>query len=287
MLRPVLALGSAAVLLATLTACGGSDATATDTSPAAATASQDAGAGGAAGGFTMPGASGTIAAISGKTLQVQSDQSGQVAVTYTADTAITAQVAGTLADVTVGSCVRIGSDDATDTSDSDAITATSVTITAAVDGSCSGGFGGGGGGTPPSGAPTDGMPSGMPTDLPSGMPTDGAGGGGFGGRGVSGEVSAVDGDTLTVEVSDMGATTTTPTAVTVSGTTTYTTTQDADSSALVVGQCATAMGDSDDTGAVTADTISVSDPVDGACTTGFGGGGGFGGGAPGQGGSGS
>ena len=55
-----------------------------------------------------------------------------------------------------------------------------------------------------------------------------------------------------------------------SGTTTYTTTQSADASALKVGKCVVATGQADDTGAVAAQRLVVSDPVDGSCSTGFG-----------------
>lgn len=106
----------------------------------------------------------------------------------------------------------------------------------------------------------------------------------MGGRGLSGEVSAVNGDSITVEVTQPDATTSTSSTVVVDDATTYTTTREATADALAVGQCVTAVGESDATGAVSADSMSVSDAVDGECTTG-GFGGGFGGGAPGQDGS--
>ena len=42
-------------------------------------------------------------------------------------------------------------------------------------------------------------------------------------------------------------------------------------SALKVGQCVVAVGQADDTGAVTAQRLVVSAPVDGSCSSGFGG----------------
>jgi hypothetical protein len=116
---------------------------------------------------------------------------------------------------------------------------------------------------------------------------------------VTGKVTAVSGSSITVSgtgfdgarragsnAPSAGAGSTAAPAtktytVTVGSATKYTKTGTATSSALVVGQCATARGSSDDTGAITATTIAVSAPVDGGCTAGFGGfaggpGGGFG-----------
>jgi hypothetical protein len=64
--------------------------------------------------------------------------------------------------------------------------------------------------------------------------------------------------------------------VTTTRATTYQQTAKATKAALKVGQCATAIGSTDDTGAVTARSIAVSPPMNGACG-GFGGFGGFGG----------
>src|SRR6185312_2223347 len=95
------------------------------------------------------------------------------------------------------------------------------------DGTCAGGFGGG---QRPDGAPTDlpSRPSGAPTDLPSGAP---GGMRGFGGI-AAGKVTAVDGSTLTVEVTGQDDATTSRT-VTVSDATAYTKSVAADSSAVV------------------------------------------------------
>ncbi|MER6974060.1 hypothetical protein ABT304_23565 [Nocardioides sp. NPDC000445] len=223
----------------------------------------------------MPGASGEIAAIDGSTLQVQSSDA-QTAVTYTDKTTISQQVSAALADVTVGSCVTVTTADGSESSDT-AVTAGTVRITEKTDGSCAGGFGGG---QRPEGMPTD-MPTDMPSDMPEGMPSGGPGGMG-GGMGTSGEVTAVNDSGFTVAATSRDSEETTSVSVTVGSETTYTTTRTATKSALVVGTCVTATGEADDTGAVTAERISVSDPVDGECTTGFGGRGGMPGGAPGQ-----
>src|SRR6478752_1999428 len=87
----------------------------------------------------------------------------------------------------------------------------------------------------------EGAPSGMPTDRPSDRPSDRPDGGGRG-FGTVGEVTAVSGTGFTVSATQPGA--------------------------------------DDATGAVAATTISVSQPVDGECTGGFGMGG-MGGGRPG------
>jgi hypothetical protein len=144
-----------------------------------------------------------------------------------------------------------------------------VRITEATDGACTGGFGGGPGGGPGGGADGE-QPEGMPTDMPTDLPE---GGRGFGG-GAFGQVTAVSATGFTVTAQDE-----TTVEVSVGDATSYTTTVTADASAVAVDRCATALGDTDDTGAVTATSIAVSDPVDGECQIGRGG---FRGGAPGQ-----
>lgn len=107
----------------------------------------------------------------------------------------------------------------------------------------------------PDGMPSD-LPSDMQTDLPSDLPDRV--------MATVGEVTAVSATGFTVlglgdEEVD----------VDVTGDTTFTTTADATADAVEVGRCLSAQGEADDTGAVTAATISVSDPVDGACGGGF------------------
>jgi hypothetical protein len=211
----------------------------------------------------FPGAFGEIAGISGTTLRVRDDQSGEVKVTYTDTTEFTQQLNGSLADLTVGSCVMVTSDGATD---SNPVTATAVTISAAVDGSCQSGMTPGGmpGGAPPSGQTPPsggGMPSGAP---PSGQIPPAGGGG------VFGLVTTVTGTGFTVESTAPGGESSEPRSVTVSATTTWTTTEAATASALTAGRCVIATGEADDTGTVTATRITVSDPVDGECAGGFG-----------------
>ena len=263
----------AAVSLLVLAGC--SAGTSQAAAPAATTTPQQQGADGPQrSGPGGGGTSGEIASVTGTVMQVRSDDA-QTAVTWTDDTTFTASVAGALSDVAVGSCVVAVSTTTTSTDTSAPLEATSVQLTTATDdGTCAGGFGGG---QRPDGAPTDlpSRPSGAPTDLPSGAP---GGMRGFGGI-AAGTVTAVDGSTLTVEVTGQDDATTSRT-VTVSDATTFTKSVAADASAVVVGQCASARGQADDSGKVTATSITVSAPTDGECTTGMLGGRGFPGGPP-------
>lgn len=279
-----------------LSACGSSstasEQSATGTLPGSQSTSQ--GQGQFAGHGPFPGASGRVAEVDGTTLQVQG-QSSQVAVTYTGATRITAQVKAGKADVKVGSCVmvmpvRTGSGTpgvgSPSTAPTGPIAAGEVRITVATGGSCTGGVGGGFGGHFRSGERPSGAPSGVPNrggsyggdsgsgPLPSGAPGRGRG---FGGFGAFGKVTAVSGHGFTVASTTFdrasGASprpTTQSVQITVSSATTYTTTRKATGAALKVGVCVTATGKADDTGAVSATMIQVSQPTDGSCTGGYG-----------------
>jgi hypothetical protein len=249
LLRP---LAAGAVLAVLLAGCGDDTST---TKESADTAD----AGGAAGtdvrGGT-PGAFGEIAAVDGDVLQVQNQMTGQVAVTVTGDTAITAQAAAALTDVTKGVCVVVRSADTDGSVDgtATAVTAASVAVSPAGDDGCTGGFGGPGGAGAGSGErPTD-MPTDMPTDRPSGMPN-----GGRGGFGTAGQVTSVS-DTGFVVDGPNGSVT-----VSVVADTGYTKRVASEASALTVGRCVRVQGDADDTGAVTATSVQVSDKVDDQC----------------------
>jgi hypothetical protein len=227
---------------------------------------------------------------------------------YTAKTKITAQVATTAATLAVGDCVSVrpvttGSTASSSPSAANAgtepLAAASVTILSTAKGCAAarggfpgGGFPGGGfpgGGFPggegplPSGAPT-GMPSGAPTGPPPGMPDRGRpGGGGFG---AIGEVTALSTGTFTLAsvlprfegARATGAATptaspsSTPVTVTYAGSTTFLTTAAAKATSIKVGSCLRATGKTDDTGTLTATTMTVSTPVDGSCTFGVRGG---------------
>lgn len=248
----------------------------------------------------FPGADGKVAAVTGSTAQVQSQQNGQVAVTWTSATAFTKQVTVKLSDVKVGDCVvatpavSSSTSSTTPTAPATAITATSVRITAPVNGTCSpagrfgtgtvrGGNGPGGsfGGQPPSGAE-----GGTGPQLNGGTGGTGRGQFRFGGFGAFGKVTALTSNGFTVTETRPGASgsTTAPTsvAVTTTSATTFSTTAKAAASDVKVGVCVRATGKTDDTGAITASTIAVTPPVNGVCGSFFragGPGGGFGGGA--------
>lgn len=269
------ALPLGAVVVLTLAACGGGSGTAKAQAAApAASASAGTRSGSGTNQQDRGGVRGTIAAVTGQVMQLQ-DTSSQTAVEWTSSTTITQQVAGTLADVTAGVCVLATTATSGTATASASGAATSVTITQPVNGACTTGFAGATGGT---GAPRSGMPSGAPTGAPgygtrpSGAPT---GGGSFV-RPVDGLVTAVSGDTITVQTTTgtSGTATTGTATVKVDSATTYRTTKAADASAIVVGQCATARGQADSSGKVAATSIVVSAPTNGTCVTanrGFGG----------------
>lgn len=256
----------------TAAACGGSSGDATDSTSQAAGQAQGSQA--QAQGGRGPGGSGEVTEVSGSTAQVKGQES-QVAVSWTDSTTFTQQVSAAAADVTVGSCVMVTSADSSDSS-TDTVAAATVRITEAVDGECSA-MGGGGpqGGGPGGGeAPSGERPTDRPSDAPDGGDGQGRPGGGQRGGFAVGEVTAVTDAGFTVSSQQPGAAADEATTVTVttSADTTYTTTAEASADDVTVGACVTSRGEADDTGAITATTISVSQPVDGACASGFGGG---------------
>lgn len=260
-----------------LSACS-SNANANAGSGAAATAAPTSAGRTAGANRAAPGTSGLIAAVTGTTMQVQS-RTEQVAVTWTGTTTFTQQVTGSLADVTVGSCItamaaQTGATPATDAAAPTALTAATVQIRPSTNGSCTAGFGGQGAGGGQDGATA-------PTRTgPTGGSGGGSGGGtgngqrGFAQFGTSGQVTAVSGDTITVTPSTRpgASATTAPVAVTTTGSTVYLKTAAATAGDVKVGECATALGKADSTGAVTATAVSLRPATNGECTTGFGGG---------------
>ncbi|MDR1441746.1 MAG: hypothetical protein LBJ02_05060 [Bifidobacteriaceae bacterium] len=266
-----------------LAGCGGDEQSAAPEPEASPTAvTQDATGGPAA----NPGVSGTIAAVTDSLLQVQ-DSEKQTAVAYTADTAITEEVAGTQSDVVVGSCVSaIGAaagaeDDSPDTV-AETFAAQTITVTpAGAAGSCAGGLGRAAGGGQRSGGPGE-LPEGMPSGMPTGEPFPDGGGQGFGGVAagnmVFGMVTAVDGETVTVEqpgVPAFGAggqeeakeqdSSASMSRSFTMGTAVITATKPADASALQVGKCVAAQGEADRSGKVLAESLAVSEPGENGC----------------------
>lgn len=275
--------GVAAVplLAAALTGCG-SDGDGTDASvpavqsqPQGGAAPVPGGTGPGAGGRGFPGANGEVVAFDGSTAQVRNESTGQVAVTWTDDTVFTATVDGSVDDIEVGDCVVARRAD-----EESAEPAESVQVTDPIDGSCvaAGGFGGREGPGRGMPGPGSGVPE-RPEGAPSGRPGMGGERPGLGTM-VMGEVTAVDARSVTIEAVSFAAPPTegepetapaTETrTVAVDDTTAVTTTGDADADAVAVGVCVRATGETDDVGAVTAETIAVSDPIDGTCDIGSG-----------------
>lgn len=267
LVRRIGAACGAAVLLLGVSACGSDDAAdgatgqVDDSSGSAdGQGSQDGPAG------RMPGANGKVAAVDGSTAQVQSQQDGQVAVTWNGSTTFTRQVDATLSDVEVGSCVLVAPAALPAAGDADPptevpteVAAGSVRITPKADDSCSAGMAGPGG---PAGLP-DGVEP--PTDAPPGADGGGAPMQVRGALGAMGEVTAVSATGFTVASARPGTDATTSVTVTVDQDTTYSTTAAASASDVEVGVCVQASGTSDDTGALTATRIAVSPPQDGEC----------------------
>jgi hypothetical protein len=277
------ALGIAVVALTgaiTLTACssssgkgsGGTDPA--SSSPVAGSPSGSGGAGGPGGaggaGLRGPAASGTVAAVAGTTMQVQNPQSGQVAVAWTSSTKFSHQVAATLAAIKAGTCVTAIAP--TGTSESAAsFTATTVAINPSTNGSCTGGVGGGNG-QRPSGFPSGQRPSGFPSGIPSGQRANV-------GAIAAGSVTSVSGSSVVIAARQFtpggtgasGSSSTTNKTVTIGASTKITTEASTTASSVKVGKCVTAQGKADSSGTVAATTVRITDPVNGQCTTAFGG----------------
>ncbi len=282
-------LGVAAVILA---ACGGSSASNTASHTSTSTTTGTGRGAGAGGGRSFPGTTGTIAAINGSSLEVQSSTS-QTTVTYTSTTTFEQTTSATVANVTVGSCISAFGKPTSGSSSTksvigEPVTATTVTITQPTSGTCTGGFGAGGGfARGAGGAGGAGGPGGG-----GGFPGGGErpGGGNFPARAAgefgaaSGPVTAVSPSTVTVTETNPSTKKTSSVVVTLTSATTYSQRTPAAPSDLAVGKCATAIGQAGTTGAVTARSISISTPGANGCTSGFGrfgggAGGGVGGGA--------
>jgi len=290
--------GLAVLTALALAACGPASASGDSGAPAAGSTPAPTGTAGAggAGGQRQPGVNGLIAAVNGSTMQVQT-RTDQTAVSWTDATTFTTVAMGALTDVTVGSCVTVLEPATSGTATGSAasapatqVTAASVEVRPATNGECAAGFGGGApgaGGTPPAGAPT-GAPTGTATNG-----TGGRGGADFGRRAVAGLVTAVSGDSITVRetarargngTASSTATaspTTTSVTVTTTSSTTYTAQKTGAATDVAVGECASALGKADDTGAVAATAITLRPATNGSCTTGFGGPGGGRGGSTG------
>jgi hypothetical protein len=249
--HPLVVLAVSGVALASLAACGSGGSSSASAPSSASSNSAAAGQNG------PPGVTGTIAAVSRGTVQVQNPQSGQTAVTYTGSTTVTKTSSASRSALKPGVCVTVlsgtpgqGGGASSGSPSTGPIAAQTVTISAPTNGACTRGFGG------PGRRRTD--ASARPTTRPSGGP----GGGRFGG--ANGKVTSVTPDGFVLSSTDRTAAGITQT-VTTSPATTYLQTQPATASALVVGQCLTAIGPSDDTGAVAATSLAVRPPGPNGC----------------------
>ena len=251
------------------------------------------------GGFPVAG--GTLQSRSGNTLSL-SGTNGTSKVIVTTKTTYQETKATDAAAVKIGSCVRVNGTGDT----SSGISATTVAVedaSACKQSAQTGGPGGanrqrpgngelpsgggfpGGGEFPGGQVPGGEVPNGS---LPNGQaPTGGFPGGGGAGGGITGKVTAVDGTTVKVKgrvvsfpssAENRNAQPTVKTktvAVTLADSTTYTETVSASADVLTAGVCVNARGTTDSVGTVTAASVTVSQPVDGACNAGrFGGPGG-------------
>lgn len=208
------------------------------------------GGGGFRGGGFGGGANGDVVDIDGSTLTVETtDPSGAtttVVVETSDDTVVTERVDGSLDDLTVGeSVVVIGE------STADGITATSINAGTELGGGFPGGGGRGDFEPPEDFQPPEGFELPEGAEPPEGFRPPGAGqnAGGF----TSGEVTAVDGQTITIESSD-GETVN----VTVTDDTTVSVNETRSVSDIETGDTVRVMGETEDS-TVTAESIVIGD----------------------------
>jgi hypothetical protein len=262
------------------------------------------------------GASGSVAALNGSSMEVQNQSSGQTTVSWTALTQFSKTVTESVSSIGVGDCVTATGTAAKNSKST--IAARSITVTTPNgSGSCTGTRTGANGGTPGGGFRQGTGGGGFFQRNGGGGSRPSVPGGGAGGNFrtalrslaiASGKVTAVHGTTLTVSGFDLSpgsfpranrsnssksSKNTRPTQpqtetlkVTTSSSTPVRTTQTAAASDLAVGDCVSAFGPAASNGAVTATTVRITSTGGGSCTGGFPGGGGafFGGGGGGGGG---
>jgi hypothetical protein len=284
--------------------------------------------GSAAGAATSPanpsvGASGSVAALSGSTMEVQNPNTGQTAVSWTPSTTFSKSVTEAVSSLAPGDCVTVTGTPSK--SSKTTIAARSISVVAAsATGSCTGqsplGGGGATGGRPGPGAGGFRFGSGAGGAKGGTRPSFTPGSG----RNVpnpasvavaTGKVKAVNGSTLSVSGLDLSPASfvrpkastnsskssstktkkpSTPKTETLKITTTSATTVAATQSSaatdLAVGDCVSAFGPATTTGAVTATTVRITSTGGQSCTGSFTSGGGFfrgGGAGQGPGGSGA
>lgn len=271
------------------------------------------------------GATGSVAALSSSSMEVQNPSSGQTTVNWTATTQFSKSATESVSAITVGDCVTATG--SASKKSKTTIAARSITvITPSSSGTCNaagraGSFGvrAPGGGTGSGGPPAGGFfrtggggSGGTRPSFPKGAPS-----GNFGGQLAnldiaSGKVTAVSGSTLTISGISISPGSLPPRTkasskntksssknnkpptpktetlkITTSSSTPVSTTQTVTSSALAVGDCVSAFGPAASNGSVTATNVRITSTDGGSCTEAVGGGAFFGGGAPGGGGGGA
>jgi Domain of unknown function (DUF5666) len=245
------------------------------------------------------GASGSVASLSGSSMEVQSPTTGQTTVSWTPTTKFSKTVSEAVSVLTAGDCVTVTG---TPSKSSKTIAARSISVApASTSGSCSGPARSSAG-TPTGGAGRVGGPGGGGFNFRTGdngnargqrPPFPGGSGTRFGGLGsltfATGKVTAVIGSTVSVsgfEVkpgsfgrksgSSKGSKPTTPKTqglkITTSGSTTVSATQSAASTDLAVGDCVSAFGPAAPNGAVTASDVRITATGSTSCGAGFRGG---------------
>jgi hypothetical protein len=205
------------------------------------------------------GAFGTIAMVAASNVEVQNPQSGQVTVNFSSSTTFDTIDQATLQDVTVGSCVTVTP--AANAPAGQTVPAGTVLISQPAANGCTraGTFGGGASG----GSRQDGGANPSRRVRPSGQPgPDGPNGP----RGVGGSVTAANGNTFTVHNTVPGnGNVPADITVTIDSNTLFTKSVSADAHALAVGKCVLAAGPTDDTGAVTARSMTITTPGPNGC----------------------
>ena len=250
---------------------------------------------------TTPSASGTVAAITATSMEVQNPQTGQVTVGWTSSTVFTQTETASLAAVVPGACVMVVGARPASGGSTGPITASSLTIfQPGAGGSCAPGATG-------AGAAGIGFPAGGGFQGAGRTPPGRFAGGGTTGRGgrlhgrfpgrfelITGKVISASAGSISVEGSirsgrHIGRQTTGASAastvikVLTSATTVYQQVAPASSSDLAVGKCVLARGPASQTGSISAVAVSIRSPGPSGCVTSPGAGRFPGGGSPGGG----
>ena len=253
------------------------------------------------------GATGSVAALSASSMEVQNPSSGQTTVSWTSTTTFSKSVTETVSSVSVGDCVTATG--SASKKSKTTLSARSISLSVANSSGTCGTTGGAGnfrvgdgfGGPPAGGFQFRGGSGGGPRTFPEGGPRNLPGGGAAGSNFrkqladldiASGKVTAVNGSTLTISgisfspggfaaPGNSSNKTKKPTKpktetlkITTTNSTPVNTSQSLTSSDLAVGDCVSAFGPAATNGSVTATTVRITSTGGASCTNRFGGGGG-------------